>query len=306
MRALAIALLLAGSWSARAASDSLPPLPVYDQIAGAERDYVVQPGDMVWSITGRFTMTRALLDALNTLPDPDHLRPGMHLRVSDRHIVPRRGSDDIVIDLATRTLYWFRRGALHAHFPVGIGRLDWATPIGRYRIVGRREDPVWHVPDSIQAEMRARGERVVARVEPGPENPLGKYLLRLSVPGYALHGTNAPGSVGKYATHGCLRLRNEDVERLYRDAPDGTRVDVIYEPVKVARDGDAVFLEVHRDVRGTGAADLGAVLALLANARLADAVDAERVAAVTARAWGTPEDVSRAVAPPALVPASGQ
>lgn len=303
MRALVIALLLAARCHPAAGAPT-PDVRVYDSIAGSERDYAVQSGDTIWSITGRFTMTRTLLDALNTFTDPDHLRPGTTLRVSDRHIVPRRRPDDVVIDVATRSLFWFEHGTLRARFPVGIGRVDWATPLGRYRIVGRREDPVWHVPDSIQAEMRAHGDKVIARVEPGPENPLGKYLLQLSVPGYALHGTNAPGSVGKYATHGCLRLRNEDAERLYRDAPNGTRVEVIYEPVKIAREGKSVFLEVHRDVHRTGAADLATVLALIANARLADQVDAERVADVTARAWGTPEDVSRGAAPVAVVPAA--
>jgi L,D-transpeptidase ErfK/SrfK len=305
MRAVVIALLLvARGYPATAAPAA--DVHVYDLVVGSERDYVVQPGDTLWSITGRFTMSRTLLDALNTLADPDRLRPGTTLRVSDRHIVPRRRPDDVVIDLATRTLFWFQKGTLRARFPVGIGRVDWATPVGHYRIVGRREDPVWHVPDSIQAEMRAHGDKVVARVEPGPDNPLGKYLLQLSVPGYALHGTNAPGSVGKYATHGCLRLRNEDVEQLYRDAPNGTRVDVIYEPVKIARQGDTVLLEVHPDLRRTGAADLPAVLAQLANARIADLVDAERVADVVTRAWGTPEDVSGGAAPAGVVPAARQ
>src|SRR5205809_556698 len=114
-------------------------------------------------------MNRMLLQSWNDLPDPHALRPGMHLKVSDRHIVPRRGSDGIVIDVAVRTLYWFQKGALRAHFPIGVGRTDWATPPGHYRIVGRRQDPVWHVPPSIQAEMRAQGEKVVREVLPGAE-----------------------------------------------------------------------------------------------------------------------------------------
>src|SRR5207249_3814399 len=99
-----------------------------------------------------------------------------------------------------------------------------------YRIVGRREDPVWRVPASIQAEMRARGEPVVSAVGPGPDNPLGKYWIQLSTPGYGLHGTNAPASVGKYASHGCLRLLPEHAERLFHDARDGMAVEVVYEP----------------------------------------------------------------------------
>src|SRR5262249_36492717 len=137
-------------------------LPVYDVITGGEQDYVVAHGDTVWSITGRFTMSRSLFTTLNGLADPDHLQPGTHLRVSDRHIVPMRRADGIVIDLTSRTLYWLEGGKVKARFPVAIGRGDWATPPGRYRIVGRRQDPEWRVPPSIQAEMRKHGEQVVS------------------------------------------------------------------------------------------------------------------------------------------------
>jgi L,D-transpeptidase ErfK/SrfK len=285
---------------------------IYDLVAGDEQEYRVVRGDTLWSITGRFTMNRALFERWNGLGDPNLLRPGMRLRVSDRHIVPRRRADGIVIDVAVRTLYWFRAGRLEARFPVGVGRTDWETPPGRYRIVGRREDPVWHVPPSIQAEMRARGEKPIAVVPPGPDNPLGKYWIQLSAPGYGLHGTNAPGSIGKYTSHGCMRLLPEHVERLYRDAPDGTPVDVVYEPVKIARDDrGAVYLEVHRDVLGRYGSDASTVMALLAAARLTDAVDAARVADVVERAWGIPEEVGRhaeaaPVEAPILQPASSR
>jgi L,D-transpeptidase ErfK/SrfK len=217
----------------------------------------------------------------------------MHLKVSDRHVVPRRGSDGIVIDIAVRALYWFQKGALRARFPIGVGRTDWATPPGHYRIVGRRQDPIWHVPPSIQAEMRAQGEQVVREVPPGPDNPLGKYWIQLSAPGYGLHGTNAPASVGKYASHGCMRLLPEHVELLYREVRDGTPVDIVYEPVKVARDASgAVYLEVHHDVLGGKRSELPVVLGLLRAVDLAGAVDPVRVEDAVTHAWGTPEDVS--------------
>jgi L,D-transpeptidase ErfK/SrfK len=280
---------------------------VYELIAGGERSYTIAPGDTVWSVTGRFTMSRALFDAFNALPDPDHLRPGTPVWISDRHIVPQRRPDGIVIDLANRTLYWSVHGALAARFPVGVGRLGWATPPGRYRIVGRRVDPVWHVPASVQQEMRARGEKVETEVAAGPENPLGKYWIQLSAAGYGLHGTNAPSSVGKYATHGCLRLLAEDVERLFHEARDGTPVEVVYEPLKLARNpSGTVYLEIHRDVYHGAKPDLPAALAALDAAGLRALVDPDRVAEVVTRAWGTPEEVTRSPLAPVVSPTGAE
>jgi L,D-transpeptidase ErfK/SrfK len=300
-------LTLVGILLAAPASRAARAPAVSNLIVGGERDYTVVAGDSIWGITGRFTMTRTLFEALNALPDPDRLRPGMHLRVSDRHIVPAHQPDGIVIDLAARTLYWFTDGVLRSSFPVGIGRAGWGTPTGRYRIVGRREDPIWHVPPSIQGEMRAHGEPVTAVVGPGPDNPLGKYWIQLSAPGYGLHGTNAPASIGKYATHGCLRLLPEHVEQLYHEAPDGTRVEVVYAPVKLARDGAGhVHLEVHSDVYRGQRPQLRDVHAALEAAGLAPVVDWARVDETTTRAWGVPEDVTAATDPGSAVPAAGR
>jgi L,D-transpeptidase ErfK/SrfK len=301
--AVLLVLVLGARASAAAAVDTLP---VYHLVAGEERDYTVRSGDSIWSITGRFTMSAALLKALNEIATPDRLAPGTHLRVSDRHIVPGRGRDGIVINLADRTLYWFMKGALHARFPVGIGRNGWATPAGHYRIVGRREDPIWHVPPSIQAEMRAQGGEVVTTVAAGPDNPLGKYWIQLSTPGYGLHGTNAPASIGKYATHGCLRLLPDHVERLFREAPDGTRVDVIHEPVKIAVDTSGrVLLEVHPDAYHGNRVDRDRIRSGIETARLGESVDWDRVDEAIARAWGIPEDVTRQATPTEILAPAG-
>ena len=293
-----VALLLGIRATAATTTDALS---VYHAIVGEERDYTVRSGDSLWSITGRLTMSAAYLKTLNDIPTPDRLAPGTHLWVSDRHIVPSRGRDGIVINLSDRTLYWFVNGALHARFPVGIGRNGWETPAGHYRIVGRREDPIWHVPPSIQAEMRAQGAEVVTTVAAGPDNPLGKYWIQLSVPGYGLHGTNAPASIGKYATHGCLRLLPDHVERLFREAPDGTRVDVIIEPVKLATaPTGGVFLEVHPDAYHNNRVDRDRIRLGIELSGVADSVDWDRVDEAIRHAWGTPEEVTRQATPPSL------
>ena len=95
-----------------------------------------------------------------------------------------------------------------------------------------------------------------------------------------------------------MRLLPEHVELLYREARDGTPVDIVYEPVKLARDASGrVWLEVHRDVLGAKQSELPAVLDFIQAAGLTEAVDATRVVEAVEHAWGTPEDVS--LPPPA-------
>jgi len=275
-------------------------------VSGEEVTHAVAHGETLGHIAQRFGMQVQLAATINRLPDVNHLRLGQRLQLSTRHIVPAKSADSIVINVADLRLYWVRDGALMASFPVGVGREDWETPSGHYTIVGRRRDPVWHVPKSIQREMKDRGEPVKKRVEPGPDNPLGKFWLQLSAPGYGIHGTNAPWSVGKFTTHGCVRLRPDDIEWLFNNVPTGTPVDIIDEPVKVARVGDdTVLLEVHTRSTGHAKDVVGAVVERLQQAGLADVVDLNAAARVVRDGWGVAIDVSKKPRAPGDVMARG-
>lgn len=279
------------------------PLPVYSMVSGTEREHVLEKGETAWSVSTRLTMTPAHAKALNPGVTLDKLKVGGALRVSDRHIVPTRTPEGLIVDIADRTVYWFEGGALKARFPIAVGRnLRWSTPRGRFWLLERRRDPVWRVPPSIQAEMRAAGRAVVTEVKPGPRNPLGKYFIAFSGGGVGFHGTNAPGSVGRYATHGCMRMLPGDIERLYKETTDGTYVESVYEPISLAQDDEGrVWLEVHQDVyRGTKPT-FSRIHDGIVAAGLGDMVDWERVAEVVKRQWGTAEDVTRSDVPLRLV-----
>jgi hypothetical protein len=209
--------------------------------------------------------------------------------------VPTRTPEGFVVDIADRTLYWFENGTLKTRFPVAVGRnLTWSTPRGRFWIMEKRRDPIWRVPSSIQHVMRAGGKTVDTEIKPGPKNPLGKYFIALSGGGVGFHGTNSPGSVGRYATHGCMRMFAADIERLYKEAGNGTYVEVVYEPISAALDDSGrVWLEVHPDVYGGKEPDPARVHASLLAAGLGGLVDWDRVDKVVKRRWGTAEDVTR-------------
>jgi L,D-transpeptidase ErfK/SrfK len=142
--------------------------------------------------------------------------------------------------------------------------------------------------------MRRKGQTVRRVVPPGPENPLGEHWIGLSGSSCGIHGTNAPSSVYSFRTHGCVRLHPDDAADLFSRVSIGTPVEVIYEPVLLAREpGGAVFLEVNPDVYGrTG--DLREVFdALAAREGVSDLIDPARVDALLARHEGVASRISR-------------
>jgi L,D-transpeptidase ErfK/SrfK len=283
------------------AATTVEPLVVFDQVAGDETVHAVVSGETLGHIAARFGMKTQLAASINRISDPRRLQIGQRLRVSNRHIVPTTRHDGIVINVGDLMLYWLRDGVVVGSFPVGVGRKAWQTPPGHYTIVGRRRDPVWHVPASIQREMRDERQPVKKTVPPGPDNPLGKYWLQLSAGGYGIHGTNAPWSVGKYTTHGCIRLRPDDIERLFNEVPNGTSVDIVDEPVKLARlAGGRILLEAHRGPTGKTAEMVEQYMERLRASGVMDLVDAAAAEQVLRNTWGIAIDVSKARPPGTL------
>jgi lipoprotein-anchoring transpeptidase ErfK/SrfK len=115
--------------------------------------------------------------------------------------------------------------------------------------VAKTRNPTWVVPNDIYEEHLERdGE--ADHVIPGgaPDNPLGHYRLSLSLPEYALHGTDVPWGVGMNVSHGCVRLYPEDIERLYSRVGIGTPGRFVYQPIKFGWRGNALYVEVHDDL----------------------------------------------------------
>ena len=101
-----------------------------------------------------------------------------------RFILPKREKNGIVLNLASLRLFHYNReqSVRVTTFPIGIGREGWSTPTGTTRIIGKRVDPAWYVPDSVLREHAAKGDPLPRVVAPGPDNPLGRYAMRLGMP----------------------------------------------------------------------------------------------------------------------------
>lgn len=231
-------------------------------LVGETQTYEVARGDTLTLVAARFGVDTAVLAKDNGLKTSAKLEVGDVLEIDNRHIVPAGMDDGIIINLPQRRLFLFRGGVLKESYPVAVGSGGWRTPRGDFHIEVKEVDPTWNVPKSIQAEMAREGKRVVTAVPPGPNNPLGTRWIQIA-PRIGIHGTNAPSSIFKYTTHGCIRMATEDVEHLFELVNEGDPVSVIYEPILVARDGRDVFVEVHRDPYGLGGASRSALVSAL-------------------------------------------
>lgn len=176
---------------------------------------------------------------------------GTRVLVPRRFILPKGSRDGIVVNVPELRLYYYpppakgkgkpRKVITH---PVGLGRQDWNTPLGRAVIVDKIANPAWYPPPSIRAEHAARGDKLPGVVPAGPDNPLGQYAMVLNIPGYLIHGTNKPYGVGMRVSHGCVRLYPEDIASLFGEVARNTPVHIVEQPYKLAWHQGKLLLEV--------------------------------------------------------------
>ena len=129
----------------------------------------------------------------------------------------------IVISIADRKLALVEDGKVLKSYPIAVGTRHTPSPDGDFVIINRAKDPVYRHRDKD--------------VPPGKDNPLGTRWMGLSMKGYGIHGTNVQSSVGKAASHGCFRMRKEDVEELYTLVQVG-------DSVTVRRERDAAIAQI--------------------------------------------------------------
>lgn len=287
---LLIALVLLGQGMNAAANEA----GAYSRaLTGGVFRYVAQPGDKLGKIGARFGVSASILALGNNLERNAALRAGEELWVDNLHIVPEWREDGIVINLPQRMLFFFRQGVLEAAFPVGLGKPDWPTPTGEFKVVDLQKDKEWIVPLSIQEEMRQEGKPVISRVPPGKKNPLGRHWIGLSAAGYGIHGTPLPGSLYGFPSHGCIRVHPDDIEALSQWTPVGTDVVSSYRTTLLAETRDGrVFLEVHRDIYKRGIDPLEEIHKLARDYRLVGRIDWERAFEVAQRQDGLAIDVT--------------
>ena len=262
-------------------------------IVGQRFEYVIQHGDFLISLAARFGESAMAIAQSNAIDYNGLIFPGQRLEIDNRHIVPHTLESGMLINLPQRMLFFFRDGNLAGAYPVGLGKPTWPTPTGQFRVVQLRKNPIWTVPISIQEELRREGEVVLTKVPPGPDNPLGKYWIGLSLPGYGIHGTSSPPSVYHFQSHGCIRLQPQNIEKLFPEIEIGETGQIIYAPVLLAvLDEGSIYLEVNRDNYNKGVNALQMLKELAEANHLEDRIEWQKAAQVVEQQEGLARQIN--------------
>lgn len=178
------------------------------QISPGTEEYVVRPGDTLDAIAKRFGTTVELLKEMNEGKGrAGSIRPHDRLKVCT-------DTFSLLIDKSANTLTLKAGERIAKVYPVGTGK-EGTTPVGEFAITNKLPEPEWFRP----------GGGIIPFGD--PENLLGTRWMGIDSPGYGIHGTWEPETIGKQSSAGCVRLLNEDVEELFTIVPVGTKVIII-------------------------------------------------------------------------------
>jgi lipoprotein-anchoring transpeptidase ErfK/SrfK len=123
-----------------------------------------------------------------------------------------RSHKRIVVSIPDRKLILLQGEKILKIYPVAVGKSSTPSPQGAFHVINRIPNPTYYGSAEV--------------VAPGSRNPLGTRWIGLSAKGYGIHGTNVPSSIGKAASHGCIRMRQHDVEELFELIDVGVTVEL--------------------------------------------------------------------------------
>jgi lipoprotein-anchoring transpeptidase ErfK/SrfK len=175
----------------------------------------IQPYSAAQTVARESTTYQAATPSTTTL-EPQIVVPEL---LPPEPVFPEAQEVRLVLKLGERRVYVYQDDELKTTYPVAIGRAGWETPTGSFEVLHMLQNPGWTNP--------LTGETM----PPGPDNPLGERWIAFWTDGsnyIGFHGTPNRESVGRAASHGCIRMYNEDVRELYEIVTPGTAV--IVEP----------------------------------------------------------------------------
>lgn len=293
LRILCLILLL---WQSNIFAAEFPLPEKGNALVGQVQAVVTQNGDTFPSIAQRYDVTYTGLREANPNVDTDHLLPGTVLIIPSAYLLPNVPRQGIVINLAELRLYYFPKHKKVVYtYPVGIGIMGWNITPGEFKIIDKQKDPTWYIPPAVHEELRKKGFNLPNKIPPGPDNPLGGYMLRLSNWSYLIHGVVDPTTVGRRSSSGCFRLYPENIVALFEMVPIGTPVRIIDEPYKAGWQHKQLYLEAHvplqeAQITRNDAATLTAIVQNAIGKHTAE-INWPQVAQLADQAMGLPQEI---------------
>ncbi len=219
-------------------------------VVGRLQVTIARHEDTLTDIARRFNVGYEEIIRANPGVDPWLPGEGTPVVLPTEFVLPDAPREGLVLNLAAMRIYYYPKREKDAPIevithPIGIGKIGWVTPEGSTKVVARVKDPVWTPPLSVRQEHAKDGDILPEKVPPGPDNPLGRHMMRLGWPSYLIHGTNKPPGVGMRSSHGCIRLYPEDIEGLYETVLIGTRVTVVNQPYLVGWRGAQLLVQAY-------------------------------------------------------------
>ena len=181
--------------------------PVDATLEVSGNDVVITPSQVGYRARPASAVTqilRALRGARRNTPVP------LRVATVKPQVTEEKFSEVLLLDQGDHTLTLFDNGEPTHSWIVATGTGDYPTPLGQYSVTEKRYLPTWVNPSPDDW-----GKDMPESIPPGPNNPLGLRALNWDAPAIRFHGTQAIDSLGTDASHGCVRMSNDDVIELY-------------------------------------------------------------------------------------------
>ena len=255
-------------------------------IAGSRATHEISKQETLLDIARDYGLGFNDLELLYPEMDPWLPPEGKKIDIPLMWVLPPIRLEAVVINIPEMRLYrFFPENKLVKTYPVGIAKQGMNTPITDTKVAEHIKNPNWTDPND------SRNETDNSVVPPGQSNPLGKRWIGLGVDHIGIHGTNFAWSIGRRVSQGCIRMYPEDVKNFFNEALMGTRVEIIYEPVKVGIRDNEIFVEVHPDINDVFPDLYERAISLLEETALLADVDKEKLREAVVEQNGMPRKV---------------
>lgn len=257
-------------------TDKLPPL------IGEALEFTAEQNTNLFTIARKYGVAIDHIMMANDITSTA-IKKGKTIIIPTLWIPPVELQDGLVLNLPERAIYLYKDSKVVKVYPVAIGAIGrWQTPTGNYKIIVKTKNPVWLPPEWAGIDQP---------VLPGPDNPLGDRWMGLSRPGYGIHATNAPNSIGLATSHGCIRMYPESAHDLFEQIEVGAPVKIIYEPIKFgfSYSTGKFYLSVFPDIYYYGTNNLPNLWDKINRLELEKLVEEKRVIEILKQKKGIPQ-----------------